>query len=203
MICNKFTFPFYNIQFSGGYPNNLVKFGKDNYGNFSKYMGKPCSGSLNISFPNYNANNSMYFSNNTFSFNPQQNFDEISWQVLEQFGILNQRLNYFEGSDEYCLLSAVKFGTLFIGPQNPLSIKSMFAGNFSFQIPNPISNQLMIPDIGNGTVYLINSLGQVVLTKNIESGQSLINIHEYSTGMYLLKIKTSDFNFTKKLIIQH
>ena len=69
--------------------------------------------------------------------------------------------------------------------------------NPSFQIyPNPAEDELVIASAvqGDFTVILMNSIGQQLMTTKVESGasKSILNIEQLSSGIYFIKMVTSD-----------
>jgi hypothetical protein len=68
--------------------------------------------------------------------------------------------------------------------------------------PNPASDYitLNIPFNDSGTAIFYNVLGQEVMTQELTSINSKIDISELHSGIYMLTIKTKQGSITKKLI---
>lgn len=86
--------------------------------------------------------------------------------------------------------------------ENTLSEMKMF--------PNPASNQVTINVLSkestNATISVTNLTGQLIYSQNIslESGnnQYLLNVSNYTSGFYLVNIRTNTGSTTQKLIIK-
>jgi hypothetical protein len=71
--------------------------------------------------------------------------------------------------------------------------------------PNPVSNSFNLridePGFSQYQVEILNLAGQVMLSKNFSDPQISINTESFTSGMYLLKIKTENGKtFTGKLL---
>ncbi len=76
--------------------------------------------------------------------------------------------------------------------------------NFDFAImPNPASNQISLRgEFERGSVYeLMNQLGQVVLSGQVNSSNTTVNIADLSSGVYLVKIKSGEKTGMRKLMV--
>jgi hypothetical protein len=64
--------------------------------------------------------------------------------------------------------------------------------NFSIY-PNPASNQLEVELTGEiiQTAHIYNSMGQLVLSKNIDNEKASIDVTDLEAGMYLISIETN------------
>ena len=55
--------------------------------------------------------------------------------------------------------------------------------------------------LGNTTIEIYNSIGQLMLRKRIESNNSVIDIEKFSDGIYQIVITVNtESTFTKKII---
>ena len=76
----------------------------------------------------------------------------------------------------------------------------------SFKIyPNPAKGYIKVelsPELsGNTTVEVMNLLGEVIYSRNMQSGNSLyINLLSYKPGIYFLRVLNNDSVFSKKFI---
>ena len=71
--------------------------------------------------------------------------------------------------------------------------------------PNPASEELRI-EASNSlySIELLNSIGQLVFTKDNYRGRQNIDLRDYAEGIYILRLTTANGNrFDKKIIIQH
>lgn len=66
--------------------------------------------------------------------------------------------------------------------------------------PNPTNNILNLTIDTNAKVEIYNLLGKVIAIKNINVGNSKIDLSNYPSGMYLLKV-TNENNQTKTIKI--
>ncbi len=71
--------------------------------------------------------------------------------------------------------------------------------------PNPVSNTFNIqidePEFSQYQVEILNLAGQIIFSKSFPNPQILINTESFTSGMYLLKIKTENGKtFTSKLL---
>lgn len=71
--------------------------------------------------------------------------------------------------------------------------------------PNPASNEvtLRFPEIEAGSVVLINSIGQSILTKTINQQKSIkLNISDLAPGMYIVQVRGGDKPMQRSLIVR-
>jgi hypothetical protein len=70
--------------------------------------------------------------------------------------------------------------------------------------PNPSSGEfkLSIGKVENATVKVIDGLGNVIFSKQINSGQSIIDLTTIGKGLYQLYITTSKGIVVKKVVVQ-
>lgn len=66
-------------------------------------------------------------------------------------------------------------------------------GVFTLDIPNP--------DWQPAQVYLINSVGQVILSQAIQTEQTQLNITELPNGLYFVRLRTPNGELTKSIIL--
>lgn len=69
--------------------------------------------------------------------------------------------------------------------------------------PNPVSSDRLNIKVSNGGEFQLeihNLLGKLVLSKNIDKGENLIDISNFPLGIYLVKISGENTLMTKKLI---
>ncbi|WP_458626518.1 T9SS type A sorting domain-containing protein [Winogradskyella sp. PC D3.3] len=88
--------------------------------------------------------------------------------------------------------------------QNPLSVNEFNLENFIKIYPNPIQNNLTIEltNISEDVSYQIyNTLGQQISKGNLSSSSMhTVNMSQYESGIYFVKISTSTSSMTQKLI---
>ena len=75
--------------------------------------------------------------------------------------------------------------------------------NFSL-FPNPTNSILNIALQNNNyptTLEITNTLGQVVLSKNITENNTLLNVSEFTKGIYVMSLKSDNKTTTQKLIV--
>jgi len=83
-----------------------------------------------------------------------------------------------------------------------LATEDQFFENFSFY-PNPVRTELNIiyPSDINPIEFLIyNQLGQQVLHQLVQDNSQIINVSEFSAGVYFIKLVTEESSMTMKFI---
>lgn len=68
--------------------------------------------------------------------------------------------------------------------------------------PNPTHGDLNIEAAGIEEISLINSYGQVVLTKQIEQDNYTIHLKDCVPGIYMIMVKTTDTTFCQRVVIE-
>ena len=68
--------------------------------------------------------------------------------------------------------------------------------------PNPASGYFRIQTNGFGKIQIFNSVGQLLLTKNIHNIREYIDIHKLNAGMYIVKIISNKQVYYKRLIVE-
>ena len=107
----------------------------------------------------------------------------------------------------YSLRNGVPCGTyVFPDTSAPVvnSVTSVHEDAFKVY-PNPASEELRI-EASNSlySIELLNSIGQLVFTKDNYRGRQNIDLRDYAEGIYILRLTTANGNrFDKKIIIQH
>ncbi|QXP78168.1 MULTISPECIES: S8 family serine peptidase [Winogradskyella] len=85
-----------------------------------------------------------------------------------------------------------------------LSVENVHTEDFKFY-PNPVESQLNIvfpSNIDDVEIVVYNQLGQVVLTKFITKNANGFNVSSLASGIYLMKLLTSNNSTTVKFIKQ-
>lgn len=84
-----------------------------------------------------------------------------------------------------------------------VSVESLTKANVSLY-PNPANNNVTI-DLGNATqatFQLVDIKGQLIIRKELNSNNTLINLNEVAKGVYFVKVTAEGVQYTNKLIIQ-
>lgn len=71
--------------------------------------------------------------------------------------------------------------------------------------PNPVTDQLTLqfPTTTTGQIQLANAQGQIMTTKNISfSERHRINLQDYPTGLYLVKVMTNEGVISSQMILK-
>ncbi|MDP8269246.1 MAG: T9SS type A sorting domain-containing protein [Candidatus Tenebribacter davisii] len=75
----------------------------------------------------------------------------------------------------------------------------------SYNFPNPVSNYttiyFMSDNVNDATVSIYNAKGQKMSTVVTESGSVMLDTSNYTSGVYFYKIKNSDVNVVRKMIV--
>ncbi|MCK5824595.1 MAG: T9SS type A sorting domain-containing protein [Ichthyobacteriaceae bacterium] len=68
--------------------------------------------------------------------------------------------------------------------------------------PNPVKNKLTVKTKTSGitTIKILNSIGEVILSKTSTSNSFSIDFQNYSSGIYILNVKTKNGNSIKKIV---
>jgi len=81
------------------------------------------------------------------------------------------------------------------------NISSPSLPNFISIYPNPAKDFIMVKTIDPIQVSIYNAVGKQLINQNINDIQQ-INLHQFSTGVYLIKIENESANYFEKLIIE-
>ncbi len=96
---------------------------------------------------------------------------------------------------------------------NPIWVQAIWDENFSTQnfnqyevkvFPNPVVGQFLNIEVKGLSAYeveIFNLFGKRIFRKNVNRKSCQIAIDEWSSGIYLLKLKNSEFQETRKVII--
>ena len=68
--------------------------------------------------------------------------------------------------------------------------------------PNPNTGLFVIELYSTTHVSLINTIGQLIISENMESGKHNLDIHNQATGIYIVKCTLDDKQYTFKVIKQ-
>ena len=69
--------------------------------------------------------------------------------------------------------------------------------------PNPVSNELFISfptNFSEAKICLYNTLGQIILEKDIQNTNTSLSLQNINLGIYFYKIKSNSFTQTGKII---
>lgn len=67
--------------------------------------------------------------------------------------------------------------------------------------PNPFTGKVTVETtFKSGTIALTNAIGQLLLTKLINSQKEILNLSSYANGIYFIKISTPEGSYSQKLI---
>ena len=75
-------------------------------------------------------------------------------------------------------------------------------GNDISIYPNPASDYMMVLSNGKGNMQVVDITGKVVYTSSISNSTEVFDISKLNSGIYFVKVSTTDKNFTKKLIVE-
>ncbi|MEO1262982.1 MAG: CotH kinase family protein [Bacteroidota bacterium] len=91
--------------------------------------------------------------------------------------------------------------------ENITSVKNEIKKSPAIKIyPNPTAGELFIKmekEVAgsNKTVNIYNSIGEIIFTKKLNGENDRINLNNLTDGIYLIEIKTKNYSFTEKFII--
>ena len=67
--------------------------------------------------------------------------------------------------------------------------------------PNPVSDNLNIAVEGMKRITLTNAIGQVVLDRTADSDNEIVDMSQYESGVYMVRITTTDGVVVKRITI--
>ncbi|SDH65378.1 T9SS type A sorting domain-containing protein [Winogradskyella thalassocola] len=89
-------------------------------------------------------------------------------------------------------------------PQNPLSVNEFSIEQLIRFYPNPVNDNLNIDlsNLNEGVNFeIFNTLGKQINKGNLKSNEThILNISQYQSGIYFVKLSTSTSSITKKII---
>ncbi|RED97529.1 Ig-like domain-containing protein [Marinoscillum furvescens] len=71
--------------------------------------------------------------------------------------------------------------------------------------PNPVSSQLIIhvsDDWAGGEMQIVDVAGNTLSTRNVSAGTLKMNVDDYSSGVYLLKIRKQESVIVKRFVVE-
>lgn len=69
--------------------------------------------------------------------------------------------------------------------------------------PNPANNKLNIDAKSMTNIILINTLGQVILDRPVDGDNDIIDVSQYKTGVYMLRVVTKNGVDVKRIVINN
>jgi hypothetical protein len=88
----------------------------------------------------------------------------------------------------------------------PVGINEIDNNNTISFYPNPANDFMTISlaaePTESTTIYIINALGEIVLTENAMSSNTTINTSNLTNGIYFIKVETKNDSAIKKFIKQ-
>jgi hypothetical protein len=183
---------------------SLVKFGTDNNGKFYKFFGPNCQNYTNVTLPNnngvtyYNSNGSYY----EYSFDPH-----LSKVFGEGLGSVTDIVDWSGVIiNKQCLTCAIKNNLLYLGTEIFVGQKENNASlvNSLSIFPNPTSDKIIISSNEKiiKKIELINSIGQIILVREINESTVSIDLKNYEAGIYFIKITDHFGNLEIKKIFK-
>jgi hypothetical protein len=149
-----------------------------------------------------------------FSCSGPNYFIGVDIRFDEGLGLVEYNLSGFEtGSTNYSLKGYVKnqdtIGVVFDDDDFMVANENINIENLNFTIfPNPVNELLQISFLKNITIHshlsFYNNFGQIVFSKNINQGQTTIEIdvRKLPSGVYFLKIENEEWQSIKKVIVR-
>ncbi len=158
------------------------------------------------SLKNYSVNGIIYLPGSSSCYTYQ-------WTVNSNSAGTNQYMNYSvtqNGTYAVCVkvkdtcnkcdttyCSYVKVGCI------PAGIRQI-SGNTVLKIyPNPTEGLVKLEWEEGTSIYIItNATGQMLQTGNLENGMNTLDLNKYSTGLYLIQVRTQNALLTGKISVQ-
>ena len=69
--------------------------------------------------------------------------------------------------------------------------------------PNPTKGFVVIEAEGMTSVSVYNALGQCLIQREVAESQTTVDLHKFSEGLYLLRVKTENGTISKRITIEH
>lgn len=69
--------------------------------------------------------------------------------------------------------------------------------------PNPANNKLNVDAKSMTNIILINTLGQVILDRPVDGDNDIIDVSQYKTGVYMLRVVTKNGVDVKRIVINN
>jgi hypothetical protein len=180
---------------------NVIKFGKDNIGNFYKFCGTSCNSQSPVTPVSavgyYPDNNAGVFYQIT---SPGENYN-ILYAV--GFGKIAHNYQTFEALYAFCVTKFLRNNVLYFGTSCPAltNIEENHINDSGLLFyPNPASSSITVPVPQKSQVEINNALGQTVFTSEAEGDQK-IDISSFPNGIYFVMLKSSGYSVRQKLVI--
>jgi hypothetical protein len=88
-------------------------------------------------------------------------------------------------------------------PPSPVGLTENIIENFNVY-PNPANDVATINFKNATTLRVVNLLGQTIYSENIEGlSSTMLNVSEYSNGVYFIKVDTNKGSGSQKVIVSH
>ena len=95
-------------------------------------------------------------------------------------------------------------GIINVLPSTTSIAEEQLESQFSFY-PNPAQDQitLELPERGNfRSLEIINQLGQIVYSKELVAKKVRLNLNQFESGIYFIKLRNGEAVLTRKLVIE-
>jgi hypothetical protein len=184
-------------------PKNITKFGLDNNGIFYKYFGPSCNSSPITVMPNQTAVNGFdsFYSNPAY-YSILSSGEKYALCYGVGFGEINSNYDYFETFSDFCLNKFIKNNITYFGGSNILGLEETSKEQSGLVYPNPANSVLNFRLEGAFQIKIYNSVGQLVLNKQLDDTKEL-DVSNFNSGIYLIKMKNDSYSLEKKIIIRH
>lgn len=172
-------------------PANIVKFGVDNNGKFYKYYGPNCQSYSPLILPNTSAVIGYSLSPNQYL---ELNNNYVAYSLVFGVGlgqVTKIYINYPPTINKICMTCALKSGIPYLGTEIFVGmIENQITTNKTIIYPNPTNGEVTIDSKKNEIIKieLLNSIGQLILIKEINEVTFKLNLKDYNNGIYLIKI---------------
>lgn len=201
----------FNFEVAPSFVTSEVVFNitTDDYGNETTWELRNSAGTLIENGPLFSYNNATVYQetiaipafNDCYTFTI---FDSADDGICCAYGIGSYNLEDESGN---VIIVGGDFGTseaVLFAPQDPLSVDEFNLANFIKIYPNPVNDNLSIEltNIYEDMTYQIyNTLGQSVAKGNLNSDRMHnINMSQYESGIYFVKLSTSTTSITQKVV---
>ena len=151
-------------------------------------------------------NNWVYIENNMTSDNRWRKF---SFRVTDYVNITSDFSIRFIASDSIRLGQYLDGGSLVeaaiddVYLYDATSINSIIGFNLDIDVfPNPTKGVVEFALEEDAFVKVINTLGEIIIEKQLSISDNKIDLSVYSKGIYYLEIKTKNQDLTKKIVLE-
>ena len=184
---------------------NIAKFGKDNNGKFYKYLGPPCQTYTNVVMPNLSSRIGYVTDWPSANYYVPYYYEYLTMSWGEGLGKLSDVYVISQYDRQQCLSCALKNGSLYLGEETFVGIEEQTKSEQDIVIyPNPTNGEVTITTKENTItkIEVSNYLGQIILVQDVIETIAKLQLQEYKSGIYFIKIYNKEGQVVVRKIIK-